>query len=266
MCSSLNFMKKINQSQMSRHIMANKLTSYSETVEFHAELQYMKQQELKKEPSSSNLDFILPITISSRFCKLIDKTILQVQILNCSHLSIKTISWSLTGCEVIEDHNCKMALRTGQIHHLSFILDKMQAPGKFFLIYSSALKFHDKKMHIDPIIDRKMKEQQFSLGHVFYTEEVAILSIVEPVVFGKECAAVVSLLNGKTAKLRVEKSAIWKVLSNETQEFINTCKISLVPTKAGNVSCPEVIVWLGERNIKIEGPKTIFVLPIIKSK
>lgn len=266
MCSSLNFMKKINQSSMSRHIMANKLTNFSETVEFHAELQYMKQQELKKETSSSNLDFILPLTISSKFCKLPDKTILQIQILNCSHLSIKTISWTFSGCKVIEDPNPKMALRTGQIQHLSFVIESMQAPSKFFLIYSSALKFHDKKMHIDPVIDRKMKEQQFSLDHVFFTEEVAMFSIIEPVVFGKECEAVVSLLNGKTAKLRVEKSAVWKVLSNETHEFLNTCKISLVPTKAGNVSCPEVVVWVGERNIKIEGPKTIFVLPIIKSK
>jgi hypothetical protein len=259
-------MKKLNQSSMSRHVLANKLTDFSETVEFHAELQYMKQQELKKEQSSSNLDFILPLSISSKFCKLPESTILQIQILNCSHLSIKTISWSLTGCTLQEDPNSSMVLRTGQIQHLCFLLSDLQAPCKFHLTYSSALKFHEKKMHIDAIIDRKMKEQHFSLVHIFFTEEVAMFSIHEPVVFGKECSAVISLLNGKTAKLRIEKSSFWKVLSAETQDFLNTCQISLIPTKAGNVCMPEVVVWVGDRNIKIEGPRSIFVLPLIKNK
>lgn len=265
MCSSLILMKKLSQSSMTRQVIANKLTNFSETVEFHAELLYMNNQILKRESSSSNLDFILPLTISSKFSKIDDIVLLQVKILNCSHLSIKTLKWAFFGCEILEDPNTPLTLRTGQIHHMSFIVNKIQPPSRLQLIYSSALKFHEKKMHIDPVIDRKMKEQQFILEHAFFVEEFAVLHLQEPVVFGKECEAVVSLLNGKSAKLRVEKSLGWKVLSNDIQEFVNTCRISMIPIKAGNLTVPEIIVWVGEKNIKVDGPQSVFVLPIIKN-
>lgn len=266
MCSSIILTKKICESSMSRQVIANKLTNFSETVEFHAELLYMDSLTPKREPSSSNLDFILPLMISSKFSKIDDTVLLQIKILNCSHLSIKTLKWTFNGCYIVEDPNVPLTLRTGQIHHMSFIINKMRPPCQFLLTYSSALKFHEKKMHIDPVIDRKMKEQQFLLEHIFFVEEFAVLNLMEPVVFGKECEAVVSLLNGKSAKLKVEKSPVWKVLSCETLEFVNTCKISLIPIKAGNLPVPEIIVWVGEKNIKVDGPQSVFVLPIIKNK
>lgn len=264
MCSSVNFMKKLSQNNTHRQVLANKLTAFTEVVDFHANLLYLSNGLQAKEPSTSSLDFILPLTITSKLIKYSTGLFLQIQILNCSHLSIQTISWEVANAQIIDDPNCKMVIRTGQIQHLTFMIKNLVSPAKFSLIYSSALKFHEKKMHIDPVIDRKMKEQKFNLEHYFLVDEVASYRVSEPVVIGLECCVVVSLLNGKTARVRVEKANGWYIKSPLLQEFVDRAELSIIPCKAGNLNLPEIIVWVGEKIIKTEGPKKVFVSPILK--
>ncbi|OMJ78778.1 hypothetical protein SteCoe_21352 [Stentor coeruleus] len=264
MCSSVNFMKKYSQKNAGRHLIVNKLTNFTETVDFHVNLVYSSHEVQLKEHSTSSLDFILPLTITSKLIKHSNLLLLQIQVLNCSHLSIKTIHWELTNCKIIDDPNYKMILRTGQIQHLSFIIKGLVSPAKITLTYSSALKSHGKKMHIDSVIDKKMKEQHFIMDHYFLVDEVASYRISEPVVIGLECCVVVSLLNGKTAKVRVEKTNGWDIKSPGLQEFIDRVELNVVPCKAGNLKIPEIIVWVGEKIIRTEGPKKVFVSPILR--
>jgi hypothetical protein len=225
---------------------------------------YSSHEVQLKEPSTSSLDFILPLTTTSKLIKHNGSVLLQIQALNCSHLSVQTLHWELTNCTIIDDPNYKMILRTGQIQHFSFVIKGLASPARITLTYSSALKFHEKKMHIDPVIDRKMKEQHFSIDHYFLVDEVASYRVSEPVVIGLECCVVVSLLNGKTARVRVEKTSGWDIKSPGLQEFIDRVELNIVPCKAGNLKIPEIIVWVGEKIIRTEGPKKVFVSPILK--
>jgi hypothetical protein len=264
MCTSVMFAEKASQSSSARYVVADKLRRFAESVDFHAELIYNNNNELCREPSTSSLEFILPLSVSSRFFKANGLIFIQVQMLNCSHQSIHTLGWDISNATVLEDRNAGAVLRTGQVQHLSFIVKDVVVPAKIVVKYSSALKFHEKKMHIDPVIDRKMKEQHFSIEHVLLVQETATYTISEPVVFGSDCSVTVSLLNGRTAKLRVEKSPVWKLKSPVLQEFVDRCVLSLAPCKVGNLDVPEIIVWVGEKSIKTEGPHKVFVLPFIK--
>ena len=147
---------------------------------------------------------------------------------------------------------------------MSFIVGNVETPAKVVFRYSSYLRTHEKKMHIDPIIDQKMKCQQFSISYNFFVEEVATFTINEPVILGQECLITVSLVNGKTAKVRIEKSSSWAIKSPEVQQFVDKCELVVVPCKAGNIPVPELLVWLDEKIIKLEGPKKIFISPLFK--
>ena len=145
---------------------------------------------------------------------------------------------------------------------MSFILAKVQTPCKVIIKYCSSLHSHERKMHIDPEIDKKMKFQQFSIEHLIIEEEVASFLIHEPVIIAQECIIMISLMNGKNAKARVEKSVNWQIKSPSVQEFVDKCVIKLIPSKAGNLNLPEIIVWVADKSIKVEGPKRVFVSPL----
>ena len=265
--SSVSFMKKQNGHNLSsRHSLSNRLNESCAAVDFVADLQYKSNKIHSEEKSISSLDYIFPLSITSKFIKKDNDVLLQIQVLNCSHLSIQIVSWQLFNCIVVEDPNSRMVLRTGQLMNMSFILSNVKAPSKIIVKYSSSLRVHERKMHIDPEIDKKMKCQQFSIEHVFIEQEVATFSIEEPVIITKECIITVVLMNGRNAKVRIERSANWQIKSPVVQEFIGKCMLNLSPSKAGNLQLPEIIVWIGEETIKVEGPKRVFVSPLQKIK
>lgn len=261
-------MKKLSSDvQVStRHSLSTRLNDFSETVKFHADLVYTSNNIKSEEPSDSDLDYIFPLSITSKFIKQNNYLLLQVQIINCSHLSIQVISWEFENCTVVEDPNSSAVLRTGQLQHMSFVLSNVRAPARIFVKYSSSLRSHERKMHIDPIVDKKMKCQVFTMDYFFLLEESAVYQISDPVVLGKECEVLVSLMNARNAKVRVERSEEWKINSPSVQDFTEKCVLKMTPCRAGNLKMPDIIVWIGDKTIKLQGPKKIFVTPMLKNK
>lgn len=249
-----------------RHSLSTRLNDFSETVDFQAGLTYISNTIESTERSSSSLDYIFPLSITSKFMKQEKYLLLQMQVTNCSHLSIQILSWEFKNCVLEEDPNETTILRTGQVQHLSFVLSEVSTPAKVSIKYSSSLRMHDRKMHIDPVIDKKMKCQVFNTDYFFLEEESAIYQINEPVVMGEETGILVSLMNGINAKIRVEKSEGWQLISPSLQIFTEKCLLKLVPCKAGNLVIPEIIVWVDKKAIKVEGPKKVFVSPLSKNK
>jgi hypothetical protein len=266
MISSLLFMKKHKRSPSDRYSIASRLNDYSETIEFYAELEYTSNNTDLIETSNTLLDYSVPLSITSKLSKHSDLLILKIQVLNCSHLSIKILNWSLYNCIVLQDPNYEVVLKTAQIHHFSFILSEAQTSAKIVFKYRSSLRTHERKMHIDPEIDKKMKSQEFSIEHIFLAEESAVYQISEPVVLGKESLLTITLVSGRAAKVRIEKSGVWVIDSPDVLEFADKCVLKITPCKAGNLSAPEIIIWVGQKSIKVDGPKKVFVSPFIKNK
>ena len=92
MISSILFMKKHKKAGSNRQTIANRLNSCSETVDFRAELKYTSNNNESIEVSHSPLEYSVPISISSKLFVHKNSLLLQIQILNCSYLSIKIIS------------------------------------------------------------------------------------------------------------------------------------------------------------------------------
>ena len=93
MLSSVSFMKKYNGHKVSaRHSLSYRLNDLCETVDFHAELEYTSNNINSKEQSSSLLEYIFPLTVTSKFFQQENGILLQLQVLNCSHLSINVMS------------------------------------------------------------------------------------------------------------------------------------------------------------------------------
>lgn len=92
MISSILFMKKHKKAGSNRQTIANRLNSCSETVDFRAELKYTSNNNESIEVSHSALEYSVPISISSKLFVHKNALLLQIQMLNCSYLSIKIIS------------------------------------------------------------------------------------------------------------------------------------------------------------------------------
>lgn len=147
---------------------ANKLKFLIETTEFQADLVYIKGDKELKEVSITTLEYTFPlIFIKIRVHQFDNDFLVQAQVLNCSNSTLQVNSWELINCRVINDPNSNAILKAGQILHLAFIVRAVKSTGKICIKYRNAPRGHERKTHIDPDVDRKMKEQEFKLEHFF---------------------------------------------------------------------------------------------------
>ncbi|CAG9321301.1 TRAPPC10_2 [Blepharisma stoltei] len=242
----------------------SRLNTCSETHNFTAILRYSKNGQMREEISHSELSYVEPVRVTKNFYKREGKCFLQLIILNCARISLEILQWEFSGCRIEYDPNPQnQRLRTAQQLHMIFIITDIEKPVVY--IQYCAVRKNDSRMHVDPIIDNKMRYQTFTMKKELLPEEVAIIRCSEPVFYGKPCLIYITIFTNKTVKVRIECSKYWEFPPECNGTFEGPIEdelaMEIIPRQAGTVELPEIVVWVNGKQVRVEGIFKVFIFP-----
>lgn len=241
-----------------------RLMTITEKYDFTATLRYTKNNQTKEEKSHSELEYVEPLNIIKNIHKKGGKYFLQLIILNCSRISLKIVQWEISGCKIVSDPNTKnQYVGTGQQFHMAFVLTELECP--ILLIQYCALRKNDSRMHVDPLIDNRMRYQTFTMVKELLPEQVACIRNSEPLELKKKCLIYITTFTNKIVKVRIEYSKNWEFAEGSDGTFEgfteNELIMEIIPKKCGPQELPEIIVWVDGRQVKVEGNMKVFIFP-----